>query len=154
MTKFLISFPASAMNVPTEELAAVGEDARAVIREAKRAGIYVFGGGIDSSIAPVMVRADGVTLDQTYPQTKHFDGGFCVLELPSRDEAIRWAAKIAGAARIRIRRRELNSTRTCCAKPGARPEFGVTPAAPAAIERLAVTDCAYYGAPRTPEDRT
>jgi hypothetical protein len=106
MTKFLISFPATAMNVPSEELAAVGEDARSVIREAKRAGVYVFGGGIDSSIAPVMVRPDGVTIDQTYPQTKDFDGGFCVLDLPSREEAVRWAAKIAKACRCSQELRE------------------------------------------------
>jgi hypothetical protein len=106
MTKFLISFPASAMQVPTEELATVGEDTRSVIREAKRAGVYVFGGGIDTSIAPVMVRPDGSTLGQTYPQTKDFDGGFCVLELPSREEAIRWAAKIAKACRCSQELRE------------------------------------------------
>jgi hypothetical protein len=106
MTKFLISFPASAMNVPNEELAAVGEDARSVIREAKQAGVYVFGGGIDSSVAPVIVRPDGVTSNQTYPQTKHFDGGFCVLELPSREDAIRWAAKIAKACRCSQELRE------------------------------------------------
>ena len=99
MTKFLISFPASAMNVPGEEMAAVGEAARSVIREAKDAGVYVFGGGIDSSVAPVMVRPDGTTINQTYPQTKDFDGGFCVLDLPSREEATRWAAKIAKACR-------------------------------------------------------
>jgi hypothetical protein len=51
MTKYLISFPASAMNVPSEDMAAVGEAARSVIREAKGAGVYVFGGGIESSIA-------------------------------------------------------------------------------------------------------
>lgn len=34
MAKYLISFPAPAMNVPPEEMAAVGEAARAVIREA------------------------------------------------------------------------------------------------------------------------
>ena len=45
MTKYLISFPASAMNVPSEEMAAVAEAAHAVIREAKEAGVYVFGGG-------------------------------------------------------------------------------------------------------------
>ena len=37
MTKYLISFPAQAMNVPREDLATVGEAARAVIREAKAA---------------------------------------------------------------------------------------------------------------------
>jgi hypothetical protein len=35
MTKFLISFPASAMDVPAEDMPAVGDAAHAVIREAK-----------------------------------------------------------------------------------------------------------------------
>ena len=99
MAKFLISFPAAAMNVPGEELAAVSEDAHSVIRAAKAAGVYVFGGGIDSSLPAVMVHADGVTVNGTYPQTKDFDGGFCVLELPSRQEAIHWAAMIAKSCR-------------------------------------------------------
>lgn len=46
MTKYLISFPGSAMDISEEDLAAVGEAARAVIREAKDAGVYVFGGGL------------------------------------------------------------------------------------------------------------
>ena len=37
MTKYLISFPASAMNVPPEDLPAVSEASHAVIREAKEA---------------------------------------------------------------------------------------------------------------------
>ena len=56
MTKYLISFPALAMDIPDGELAAVGEAARAVIREAKRAGAYVFGGGINEGVAPLMVQ--------------------------------------------------------------------------------------------------
>jgi hypothetical protein len=106
MTKYLISFPASAMNVPGEDLAAVGEAARSVIREAKRAGVYVVSGGIDASVAPVMVGPDGVTLDQTYPETRKLDGGFCVLELPSREAAIQWAAKLAMACRCAQELRE------------------------------------------------
>jgi hypothetical protein len=99
MTKYLISFPAAAMDVPAEDMAAVGEAARAVIREAKAAGVYVFGGGINACAAPIMVAADGSFTNATYPQTKEFDGGFCVLELPSREAAIGWAAKIAKACR-------------------------------------------------------
>lgn len=99
MTKYLVSFPASAMNVPAEDIAAVGEAARAVIREAKAAGVYVFGGGINAAVAPLMVVADGAVTNATYPQTRKFDGGFCVLDLPSREAAIRWAAKLAEACR-------------------------------------------------------
>lgn len=106
MTKYLISFPASAMDVPEEDMPAVGEAARAVIREAKAAGVYVFGGGVDAGVAPALVAADGSVASGTYPQTKEFDGGFCVLELPSREAAVRWAAKIAEACRCRQELRE------------------------------------------------
>ena len=106
MAKYLISFPASAMKVPSEDMAAVGEAARSVIREAKSVGAYVFGGGIDSSIAPVLVGSDGVAVNATYPQTKEFDGGFCVLDLPSREAAIQWAAKLAKACRCSQELRE------------------------------------------------
>jgi hypothetical protein len=106
MTKYLISFPASAMDVADDDMAAVGEAARAVIREAKKAGVYVFGGGINADVAPRMVADDGTVTNETYPQTREFDGGFCVLELPSREAAVQWAAKIAKACRCSQELRE------------------------------------------------
>ena len=106
MMKYLISFPAKAMEVPAEDLAAVGEAARQVIRDAKAAGVYVFGGGINADVAPHMVAADGTVTSETYPQTKEFDGGFCVLDLPSREAAVQWAAKIAKACRCSQELRE------------------------------------------------
>lgn len=99
MTKFLISFPASAMDVPAEDLPAVSDASHQVIREAKAAGVYVFGGGINGEVAPVMVAANASCVAGTYPQTRQFDGGFCVLELPSREAAVQWAARIAAACR-------------------------------------------------------
>ena len=106
MAKYLISFPASAMIVSGEELAAVSEASHAVIREAKAAGVYVFGGGINAEVAPQTVAADGTVTNETYPQTREFDGGFCVLELPSREAAVQWAAKIAQACRCSQELRE------------------------------------------------
>jgi hypothetical protein len=106
MTKYLISFPGPAMDIPAEELGVIGEAAHAVIREAKKAGVYVFGGGINEGVAPLMVAADGTVTNETYPQTKEFDGGFCVLELPSREAAVQWAAKIAKACRCSQELRE------------------------------------------------
>ncbi|MBH9577247.1 transcription initiation protein [Inhella sp. 1Y17] len=94
------------MNVPAEELAAVGEAARQVIREAKAAGVYAFAGGIHTAVAPLMVEADSTVRQATYPQTREFDGGFCVLRLPSREVAVRWAARIAQACRCAQELRE------------------------------------------------
>jgi hypothetical protein len=106
MTKFLVSFPAPAMDVAADDMPAVGEAARAVIREAKEAGVYVFGGGINEEVLPLMIAADGAVTRETYPQTKELDGGFCVLDLPSREAAIHWAAKIAKACRCSQELRE------------------------------------------------
>jgi hypothetical protein len=106
--KYLLSFPASAMNVAAEEMAAVSEESHNVIREAKAAGVYVFGGGLNAETAPVMVTADGTTRNETYPQFKQLDGGFCVLELASREAAVGWAAKLAKACRCSQELREFH----------------------------------------------
>ncbi|MDN3922423.1 YciI family protein [Roseateles violae] len=99
MAKYLISFPSKAMVVPDEQMEAVGRDAHAVIEEAKTAGVYVFAGGIDESVPPVLVSADGKAVAGGYPWAPSLDGGFAVLELPSREEAVAWAARIAKACR-------------------------------------------------------
>jgi hypothetical protein len=113
MTKYLISFPGPAMDIPAEDWAAVSEASHAAIREAKKAGVYVFGGGINEDVAPLMVAADGTITNETYPQTKEFNGGFCVLELPSREAAVEWAAKIAEACRCPQELREFQYDPEC-----------------------------------------
>jgi len=70
-----------------------------VIDEATPAGTYVFGGGIDEDLTPVFVPADGTVAMGGYPWAPTPEGGFTVLELPSRDEAIEWTARIAKACR-------------------------------------------------------
>lgn len=98
MTKYLISFPSEAMVLTNEQLAAASVDSHAVIEEAKAAGVYVFGGGIDEQVAPVLVSADGSMSTRIYPGSR-LNGGFAVLELPTREDAVKWAAKIALACR-------------------------------------------------------
>jgi len=99
MAKYLISFPSAAMVVPTGELASVGRAAHAVIEEARAAGVYVFAGGIDEAVPPVRVSSDGTVAEGGYPWAPTLDGGFTVLELPTREDAIAWAARIAKACR-------------------------------------------------------
>jgi len=114
MTKFLISFPSAAMVLSEEELPIVSDEAHAVLREAKEAGVWVFGGGINEDVAPVMVSGDGTVTAGTYPQTANIEGSYAILELPSREAALKWAAKFATAcrcargARVPIRPGELN----------------------------------------------
>ena len=98
MTKYLISFPSEAMAVTEEEMPSVSADSHAAIEQAKAAGVYVFGGGIDESVSPVRVSADGAVRDELYPGSR-LTGGFLVLELPTRDDAVEWARRIAVACR-------------------------------------------------------
>ncbi len=97
MARYLISFPSGAMDVP--EGSSVADDAHAVIREAKEAGVYVFSGGLDEDVEPVVVAGDGTITVGSYPETKELSGGFTIVDVPSRDAALEWAAKIATACR-------------------------------------------------------
>jgi len=99
MTKFLISFPGRAMVVADDEWELVGREAHAVAQQAKDAGVWVFGGGIDESVAPVRVAGDGTVTEGAYPENERLSGGFAVLELPSREAARQWAARFAVACR-------------------------------------------------------
>lgn len=99
MAKYLISFPSAAMIVPDSEWDAVVRDSHDVIDEAKAAGVYVFGGGIDEVVPPALVSADGTVSEGGYPWAPPFNGGLTVLELASRAEAVVWAARIAKACR-------------------------------------------------------
>lgn len=105
MAKYLISFPSAAMVVPDGEWEAVGRDSHAVIDAAKAAGVYVFGGGINEQVDPVLVSGDGSVTGEIYPGS-HLKGGFTVLEVPTREEAVEWARKIAVACRCAQELRE------------------------------------------------
>ncbi|WP_104063882.1 YciI family protein [Arthrobacter sp. 4R501] len=99
MTKYLISFPSDAMVFPEEDFQTVVEDSHAVIAEAKAAGVYVFGGGIDEAVDPVLVAGDGTVTEGTHPGHQVPNGGYAIFELPTRQAALEWAAKIAVACR-------------------------------------------------------
>jgi len=105
MTKYLISFPSEAMVLSDEEFVQAGIDSRAVVAEAKAAGVWVFGGGIDEAVDPVLVAADGTVTPGTYPGS-HLNGGWTVLEVPDRAAAEEWARKIAVACRCSQELRE------------------------------------------------
>jgi hypothetical protein len=96
MTAYLISFDAHAMDhIPDEDGPAVGRAAHAVCQEAINAGVLVCTGGLENQRASI-VAADGTVTDGPYPQAI---GGLMVVEVPSREDALQWAAKIAVACR-------------------------------------------------------
>jgi hypothetical protein len=96
VTRFLISFAADAMDhIPAEDMPAVARAAHEVVDEAMNAGVWVFGGGLESQEASI-VGTDGTVSDGPYPDAV---GGFWVADVPSREEALEWAAKTAAACR-------------------------------------------------------
>jgi hypothetical protein len=104
MTQYLISFGARAMDyLPDEDMPAVAKAARAVVREAINAGVYVSAGGLEDQPASI-VAIDGTVTDGPFPQAI---GGFALVDVHSREEALQWAAKIAVACRCAQEVREI-----------------------------------------------
>jgi hypothetical protein len=68
--------------------------------------VWVFGGGVESQRASI-VSTDGAVTDGPYPEIKAVIGGFSIVDVPSRDEALEWAARIAVACRCAQEVREL-----------------------------------------------
>ena len=65
-----------------------------------------FGGGLLSQRASI-VATNGTVTDGPYPETKAVIGGFSIIDVPSREEALEWAAKIAVACRCAQEVREI-----------------------------------------------
>ena len=107
MTQYLISFNDGAMDhIPAEDLPDVGKASHAVVQEAVNAGVWVYGGGLERQRASI-VATDGMVTDGPYPETKEVIGGFSVVDVATREEALAWAAKIAAACRCAQEVREL-----------------------------------------------
>jgi len=107
MPRYLISFNDGAMDhIPDEDMPDVGKASHAVVQEAVNAGVWVFGTGVERQRASV-VATDGTVTDGPYPETKEVIGGFSVVDVPSREEALAWAAKIAVGCRCAQEVREL-----------------------------------------------
>ncbi len=99
MTRYLISFDDGAMaHLTGEELERAGVDSHQVVRDAKEAGVWVHGGGVVGAPASI-VAVDGSVTTGPYPEPGAVVGGFSILDVASRDEANRWAARIAAACR-------------------------------------------------------
>jgi hypothetical protein len=93
-------------HIPEKDLPAVGEAAHAVVRAAKAAGIWIFGGGIQRRQSTI-VAMDGTSTAGPMPETKAVVGGFSIIEVASREEALVWAARIAAACRCAQEVREI-----------------------------------------------
>ena len=107
MTRYLISFDDGAMTFPEEDLPAVTDAAHAVMFEAKDAGVWVLGGGLIEHEQASVVAIDGTVTNGPHTQSKQYLGGFSIVDVASREEALAWAAKFAVACRCAQEVREI-----------------------------------------------
>ncbi|MCZ7649582.1 MAG: YciI family protein [Planctomycetota bacterium] len=107
MPRYLISFNDGSMDhIPDADWPAVGEASHQVVREAKAAGVWIFGAGVQRQQAAV-VATDGTVALGPVPETKAVIGGFAIIEVASREEALDWAARFAAACRCAQEVREI-----------------------------------------------
>ena len=82
---------------------------RRFIEDTVKAGVYVAAEGLDDAGQGVVVDFSGetpVVTDGPYGETKELFGGFFLLDVASKQEAIEWAKRIPSApgSRLEIRR--------------------------------------------------
>jgi hypothetical protein len=98
MTRYMLSFQDGTMVFPEEDLPDVVKAVDEVVQAAKEAGVWVFGAGLAHQV-PSVVGTDGTVTDGPYPESKEHLGGFSIVEVSSREEALEWAARLAVACR-------------------------------------------------------
>jgi len=106
MTRYLLSFHDGAMTFPEEDRPTVAQAAHQVVRAAQEAGGWIFGGGLASQPTSI-VATDGTITDGPYPPTKEVICGFAIVDVPPREEALKWAAEFAARCRCAQEFREI-----------------------------------------------
>ena len=74
-----------------------------MVQGAVNAGVYVSAGLMEDQPASI-IATDGAVTDGPYPEAI---GGFTLVDVPSREEALAWAVRIAVACRCAQEVREL-----------------------------------------------
>jgi hypothetical protein len=96
----------AAMMADVNELIAA---TRRFIEETARAGVYVAAEGLDDPSLGVVVHFGGeapVVTDGPYGETKELFGGFFLLDVASKQEAVEWAKRVPAVpgSKIEVRR--------------------------------------------------
>jgi hypothetical protein len=90
---------------PAEELERISADLDALNAELKRAGAWVFAGGLHPPTTATVVRvSDGEALvtDGPFAEGKEHIGGFTIVRAPDLDAALEWGRRLAEATTLPI----------------------------------------------------
>jgi hypothetical protein len=110
MKQYLLSvcYPADGKAPSSETLEKIGRDIAAVRREMQDAGVWVFGGGLQSTnTATVLRHRNGEVLvtDGPFIESKEMIGGITIIKVSDLEAALIWAdkASIATTTPIEVR---------------------------------------------------
>ena len=87
------------------DLTRIMRDVRALRDEMKRAGAWVFSGGLHDASTATVVRVnhgDALITDGPYTEGKEHIGGFTIIKAADLDAALEWAGKLARAVTLPI----------------------------------------------------
>jgi hypothetical protein len=107
MNQYLLSIyqPEGATIPPPHVLQAIMRDVNALRQEMKKAGVWVFSGGLhEPSTATVVRIQDGqlLTTDGPFAEGKEHIGGFSIVRAADLDAALEWGSKLARATTLPI----------------------------------------------------
>jgi hypothetical protein len=106
MTHYLLSaYQPDGPTPPPAELDKIVQDVEALNQEIRKAGAWVFAGGLQPpDAATVLRRADQEVLitDGPYTEGKEHLGGFTIVDAPDPDAALEWGRKLARATGLPI----------------------------------------------------
>ena len=106
MKQYLMSvYHPEDQELPKADMDAIGADVDALNVEIRKAGAWVFAGGLHPSSTATTLRVKNgevLTTDGPFAEGKEHIGGFWVIKAPSLDEALEWGAKATRACRVPI----------------------------------------------------
>jgi hypothetical protein len=101
MTQYLLSmYQPDGVTPPPAALTRVMQELKALIEDAKSAGVWVFNGGLHPASSATVVRVqhgDSLITDGPFVEGKEHIGGFLILKAPDLDAALEWARRLARA---------------------------------------------------------
>src|SRR5947209_19664011 len=104
MKQYLMSvYHPEDQELPKADMDAIGDDVNALNIEIRKAGAWVFAGGLHPSSTATTLRVKNgevLTTDGPFAEGKEHIGGFWVIKAPSLDEALEWGAKATPARRV------------------------------------------------------